>query len=150
MLIRLLGYIGTLVSLSNDVRNGIYEMFVIYYKSRIWPDNGMFMKDTILSNMENNSVHFYEYKIWSKDTIWKNRETFLAYYQGLKNEYAARLMYAEGTSEGYTQCLLIADKYRNVFGESLYSDMECDVTYEWLAPYTHGNYHRRAIFPITK
>lgn len=130
---------GTLISLVGEARDAMNKIFVIYYKSRFWPEDGRFMKDTILSSMSNSNLSFYKYNIWSKGTVWKSREAFLAYYTCLKDEHTARMMYIIGTAEGYNQCTLIAERYRGLLKNDEYLNAESEVTYGWLAPYTSGN-----------
>lgn len=105
------------------------------------------MRETILSNMRDKRLNYNCYQVWTKDTVWNNREAFLAYYEALKLEFNACSFLMLNTEEGYRKCLNIADEcYNCISPDDIDSDHMKYIVYPWLYHYTRGMKIRTKIY----
>lgn len=141
---------GNIISIECEAQEAMTRVLMLYYKSSMWPEDDTFMRDTILSNMRDSKLNFYEYKIWTKESIWKERETFEEYYKILRREHEIYTILMQDTEEGYNECLKVAYEYMDEGKKELKKNIEDEVTYPWLGRYTKAHVIIRLIHNNTK
>ncbi|KAH6569551.1 hypothetical protein BASA62_004717 [Batrachochytrium salamandrivorans] len=94
--------IGPMFRVTEMCRHVFHRLFVIYYRSTIWPSDGNFLLNSILSNLsaENDSRRsFARYTVYRTSLVWPTKDDFDAYFMCLKTEHELAELIADKPTE---------------------------------------------------
>ena len=96
-----------LIYLDQDARNTFHRVFVLYNRTKVWPENDNLMLDCILSSLKSNPKHFFKYEYSRNQDIFKTRLDLIEYIDALKIEFDFSLSMDsndEDTREKFNSC----------------------------------------------
>ncbi|KAJ3051552.1 hypothetical protein HK097_007432 [Rhizophlyctis rosea] len=106
--------IGKVIKITSPPRSTFHRLFIIYNRTREWPEDDKFMTNSILTNLRDNARRFPTYRVYRTSLIWPTREDMLSYVRLLQLEVRVARIMEKNTEEGFRE---VKEIWRECKGE---------------------------------
>ncbi|KAJ3035101.1 hypothetical protein HDV00_004323 [Rhizophlyctis rosea] len=104
--------IGKVIKLSTKARDTFHRVFIIYNRTREWPEDEKFMTNSILTNLRDKARKFPTYNVHRTSLIWPTREDLLSYVRLLQLEFRVARMIEKNTMDDYKAVVEVWEECR--------------------------------------